>query len=119
MIGSEMLPRSITDPGPTLENGGEGASFDIEIYNFLKAARLMRLRSTPPSTRTWYNLMLAMVGETSSGSYLAPAMFLGQSEALKLIVISIHLWWGATLGVGVAVATARRWVLTTRQDVMC
>jgi hypothetical protein len=42
----------------------------------------MRLRDAPPLIRTWYNLMLVMVGETISGSYMAPAMLLGQSEAL-------------------------------------
>jgi hypothetical protein len=102
-----MLLCSITDPRPTLENGREGVSFDNEIYNFLKATRLMRLRAAPPSTRTWYNLMLAMVGETSSGSCPAPIMFLGQSEASKLIDVSIHLWWGATQDVGAAATTAQ------------
>jgi hypothetical protein len=38
----------------------------------------------------WYNLMLAMARETSSGSFPAPAMLLGQSVALKLIDVSIH-----------------------------
>jgi hypothetical protein len=84
------------DHGPTPENGREGASFDIRICSFLKAVRLMRLRAAPPSTKMWYNLLLAMVGMMSSGSYPAPAMFLGQSEVLKPIVISIHLWWGTT-----------------------
>jgi hypothetical protein len=59
----EIHPRSITDTGPTLENGREGWSFDIRICSFLKVVRLMRLRATPQSIRTWYNLMLAMVGE--------------------------------------------------------
>jgi hypothetical protein len=80
-----------------LENGCEGAILDIGIYNFSKAARLMRLRDAPPSTIMWYNLTLAMAGETSSWSCLAPAMFLGQSEVLKLIDVSIHLWWGAVV----------------------
>jgi hypothetical protein len=39
----------------------------------------MRLMAAPPSTRTWYNLMLAMVTETTSESCPAPDMFLGQS----------------------------------------
>jgi hypothetical protein len=34
--------------------------------------------------------MLTMVGEMGSGSYLASAKLLGQSEALKLICVSIH-----------------------------
>jgi hypothetical protein len=38
-----------------------------------------------------YNLMLAMVGEKTSGSCSAHTMFLGQSEASKLIDVSIHL----------------------------
>jgi hypothetical protein len=86
-----MLLHGIMEPGPTLENGCEGASFDIGIYSFLKIVRLMRLRAAPPSTRTWYNLMLVMVGETRSGSYSGRAMFLGQSEASKTTDLSIHL----------------------------
>jgi hypothetical protein len=43
---------------------------------------------------------------------------LGQSEALNAIDVSIHLWWGVTLGMGAAAATARRSILTTRLDVM-
>jgi hypothetical protein len=66
----------------------------------------------------WCSLTLAMVGEMSSGSYLAPAMFLGQSEASKLINVSIHLWWGAGLGTGTAAATSRCRVLMMHQDVM-
>jgi hypothetical protein len=54
----------------------------------------MRLRVVPPSIRTWYSLMLAMVGEMTSRSYPAPNMFLGQFEALNMINICIHLWWG-------------------------
>jgi hypothetical protein len=41
----------------------------------------MRLNTASPSIKMWYSLTLEMVGETSSGSCLAPAMFLGQSEA--------------------------------------
>jgi hypothetical protein len=62
--------------------------------------------------------MLAMVGETSSGSYPAPVMFLGQSEVSKLIDISIQLWWGITLGTGAATSTARCRVLTKHRDMM-
>jgi hypothetical protein len=54
------------DPRPTPENGCEGSSFDIGIYSFLKAMRLMRLSAAPPSTKTWYSLMLAIVREMSS-----------------------------------------------------
>jgi hypothetical protein len=59
-----------------------------------------------------------MVGEMTSGSYPASAMFLGQSEAFNVINVSIHLWWGTALGVGVVAATAQRNVLITRLDVM-
>jgi hypothetical protein len=91
MTGREIHPRGITDIEPTLENGCEGWSFDIRICSFRKVVRLMRLWATPPLIRTWYNLMLAMVGETISGSCSAPSMFLGQFEASKLIDVSIHL----------------------------
>jgi hypothetical protein len=106
------------EPRPTLENGCEGASFDIEIYSFLKIVRLMRLRAAPSSTRTWYNLMLVMVEETRSVSYSAPALFLGQLEASKMIDVSIHLWWGTALVVGAAAATARSRVLMAHWDMM-
>jgi hypothetical protein len=77
---------------PTPENRREGASLDIEICNFWKAARLMRLRTAPPSIRTWYSLTLEMVREMTSWSCPAPAMFLVQLEALKPMDVSIHLW---------------------------
>jgi hypothetical protein len=85
-----MLPHRVMEPEPTPENGREGESLDMEICSFWKAARLMRLRAAPPSTRTWYNLMLAMVGETTNESCLTPDMFLGQSKASNTIDISIH-----------------------------
>jgi hypothetical protein len=66
----------------------------------------------------WSSLTLAMVGKTTSESYPAPAMFLGQSEASNMIDVSIHLWWGTALGVGAAVTTARHSVLMTRLDMM-
>jgi hypothetical protein len=113
-----MLPHGMMEPRPTLENEREGASLDIGLWSFSKATRLMRLRATLPSTRTWYNLMLVMVSEMRSGSYPAPAMFLGQSAASKPINVSIHLWWGAGLGAGVATATAQHRVLMMRWDVM-
>jgi hypothetical protein len=118
VTGWEMLPRGMIEPGPTLENGREGASLDIGICNFCKAPRLMRLRVAPPSTRTWYNLTLVMVRETSSGSCPAPTMFLGQSEASKLIDVSIHLWWAVALGAGAAAAIDQRRVLMMRLNVM-
>jgi hypothetical protein len=84
----------------------------------LKAARLMRLRAAPPSIKTWYNLMLEMVGETSSGSCPVPAMLLGQSEASNPIGVSTHLWCGAAFGARATAAISRRRVLTTCLDVM-
>jgi hypothetical protein len=68
VTGREMQPSSVTDTGPTPENGRDGWSFSIGIYSFLKATRLMRLRAAPPSIKTWYNLTLEMVRETNSGS---------------------------------------------------
>jgi hypothetical protein len=59
-----------------------------------------------------------MVGEMSNRSYLAPAMFLGQSEASKPIDIPIHLWWGTALGTGAAAATAQRGVWMMHPDLM-
>jgi hypothetical protein len=97
VTGSKIQPHSITDTGPTQENGHEGWSFNIMICSFLKAARLIRLRVAPPSIRMWYNLMLVMVGETINGSCPAPAKLLGQSEASKLIDASIHLRCGTAL----------------------
>jgi hypothetical protein len=64
----------------------------------------MRLSVAPPSIKTWYNLMLAMVGETSSGSCPTPTMLFGQLEASNLVRVSTHLWCGAAFGVGVAAA---------------
>jgi hypothetical protein len=52
--------------------------------------------------------MLMMVGETSSGSYPILAMLLGQSEASKLINVSINLWCGIAFGAGAAAATSPR-----------
>jgi hypothetical protein len=67
VTGRKMQPRSVTVTGPTPDNGRDSWSLPIGIYNFLKAARLMRLRAAPPSIKTWYSLMLEMVGETSRG----------------------------------------------------
>jgi hypothetical protein len=90
----------------------------IGICTFRKAARLMRLRVVPPLIRMWYSLTLAMVREMTSRSYPTPAMFLGQLEVSKPIDVSIHLWWGLSLGASAAAATARRRVLMTRLDIM-
>jgi hypothetical protein len=78
----------------------------------------MKLRDAPPSIRMWYNLTLAMVGETSSESYPAPTMVLGQSEASNPIRVSTHLRCGAAFGAGAAAAISRHKVLTMRLDVM-
>jgi hypothetical protein len=113
-----MLSRGMMEPRPTPKNGHEGESLDMEICSFWKATRLMRLRAAPPSTRMWYNLMLAMVGEMTSRSYPTPDMFLGQSDASNSIDVSIHLWWGAARGVGTTAAITQHSVLMTRLDVM-
>jgi hypothetical protein len=118
VTGREMQPRGVTDTRPAPENGYDSWSFPIGICSFLKAARLMRLRAAPPSIKTWYNLTLEMVGETSSGSYPASAMLLVQSKASKLIRISTHLRCDAAFTSGAATAISRRGVLTTRLDVM-
>jgi hypothetical protein len=96
----EIQPRGITGIRPTPENGCNSWSIDIGICSFLKAAKLMRFSTAPPSIRVWYILMLMMVGETSSGSCPTLAMLLGQSEASKLIDVSIHLWCAAAFGIG-------------------
>jgi hypothetical protein len=108
----------ITGTRPTSENGHDGWSFDIGICSFLKAAELIRFSVAPPSIRMWYSLMLMMVREMSSGSYPALVMLLEQSEALKLIDVSIHLWCGTTFGAGAAVATSQRRFLMMRQEMM-
>jgi hypothetical protein len=118
VTGRQMQPHGVTNNGPTPKNGCDGWSFPIGIYNFLKAARLVRLRAAPPSIKTWYSLTLEMVRETSSGSCLAPAMLLGQSEAMNLIGVSIHLRCSVAFGAKTATAISRRRVLTTCLDVM-
>jgi hypothetical protein len=118
VTGREIHPRGMTGTGPTLENGRDRWSFDIGICSFLKAGKLIRFSAAPPSIRMWYNLMLTMVGETSSGSCPAPAMLLGQSKVSKLIDVSIHLWCGATLGAGATAATSQCMFLMMRREVM-
>jgi hypothetical protein len=114
----EIQPRGITGIGPTSKNGRDGWSFDIGICSFLKAAKLIRFSVAPPSIRTWYNLMLTMVEETSSGSCPAPAMLLGQSKASKMIDVSIHLWCGVAFGAGAATTISWRRFLMMRWEVM-
>jgi hypothetical protein len=118
VTGREMQSHGVTDTGPTPENGHDGWSFPIGICSFLKAARLMRLRVTPPSIKTWYNMTLEMVRKTSRGSYPAPTLLLGQSEASNPIGVSTHLWCGAAFGARATAAISQRRVLTTRLDVM-
>jgi hypothetical protein len=113
-----MQPHGITDTGPTPENGRDDWSFPIRIYTFLKAARLMRLNATPPSIKMWHNLTLAMVGETSSGSYPAPTMLLRQLEVSNPIRVSTHLQCGVAFSAGAAAAISRLKVLTMHLDVM-
>jgi hypothetical protein len=78
VTGREIHLRGMTGTRPTPENGRDGWSFDIGICSFLKPVKLIRFNARPPSIRTWYNLTLTMVGETSNESYLTPAMLLGQ-----------------------------------------
>jgi hypothetical protein len=77
VTGREIHLHGIIGTRPTLENGRDGWSFDIGIYNFLKAVKMIRFSAAPPSIRTWYNLILTMVRETSWVSCPAPAMLLG------------------------------------------
>jgi hypothetical protein len=118
VIGREMQPHDITGIGPTPKNGCDGWSFPIGICSFLKAARLMRLRVAPPSIKTLCSLTLEMVGETSSGTYPALAMLLGQSKASNLIRVSTHLRCGAAFGAGAAIVISQRRVLMTCLDMM-
>jgi hypothetical protein len=113
-----MQPRGITDTGPNPENGRDGWSFPISIYSFLKAARLIRLRDVPLSIRTWYNLTLVIVGETSSRSCPAPAMLLGQTVASNPTRVSTHLRCGAAFSAWAATVISQRKVLMMRLDVM-
>jgi hypothetical protein len=90
VTGSAILPRGYTGCGPTLENRREGPSQDPGICSYLNAAWLMTLSLAPPSIRTWCSRMLAMTGAVMSGSITAPAMFSGQSDAPKEIVVLLH-----------------------------
>jgi hypothetical protein len=113
-----MQPHCVNDTGPTLENGRDGWSFPIGICSFFKAARLMILRAAPPSIKTWYSLTLEIVGETSSESYPAPAMLLGQLEALNPIGVSTHFRCIIAFGTRATAAISQRRVLMTHMDVM-
>jgi hypothetical protein len=77
VTGREIQLRGIIRTGPTPENGRDNWSFDIGIYSFLKAAKLIRFSVAPPSIRMWYSLMLTMVGEMSNGSCPVPTILLG------------------------------------------
>jgi hypothetical protein len=55
---------------------------------------------------------------TSSGSYPAPAMLLGQSVASNPIGVFTHLRCGAAFGAGATAAISRRKVLMMHLDVM-
>jgi hypothetical protein len=92
VTGREIHLHRIIGTRPTPENGRDGWSFDIGIYNFLKAAKVIRFSVAPPSIRTWYNLILTMVRETSCVSCPASAMILGQSEVSKLIYYKYFLF---------------------------
>jgi hypothetical protein len=61
--------------------------------------------------------MLAMVGAVMSGSTPAPAIFLGQSDGPKEMVVLFHLWWGDAFGIpGFTERTYRRRILTSRRE---
>jgi hypothetical protein len=72
IIGREMLPRGVMEPGSTPGNGCKGVSLDMGICIFWKATRLVRLRGAPPSIRMWYSLTLAMVGRQLAGAFQHP-----------------------------------------------
>jgi hypothetical protein len=70
----EMQPCGIIDTGPTPKNGRDSWSFPISICSFLKAARLMRLRTAPPSIKTCYILTLEIVGELPGAGHALGAV---------------------------------------------
>jgi hypothetical protein len=49
VTGMEINPCGMIGTGPTPKNGRDGWSFDISIYRFLKAAKLIRFSVAPPS----------------------------------------------------------------------
>jgi hypothetical protein len=58
-----------------------------------------------------------MVGAVTSGSTPAPAMFSGQSDDPKEMVMFFHRWWGAAFGIaGFTERTSRRRVLTSHRE---
>jgi hypothetical protein len=112
-----MLPRGYTDCGPTPENGREGPTRDPGTCSCLNAAWLMTLRLAPPSINTLCSRMLATTGAVMSGSTPAPAMMSGQSDALKEMVVPLHRWCGAVLGIpGTVERTSRRRDLTLLRE---
>jgi hypothetical protein len=118
VTGRTMLSRGYTDYGPTLKNGREGPSQDPEICSCLNAAWLMTLSPAPPLISTWCSRMLAMTGAVTSDSIPALAMFSGQSDAPKEMVVLFHRWCGAAFGTPrVADRTSRRRDLTFLREV--
>jgi len=60
---------------------------------------------------------LAMTGAVTRGSTPASAMFYGQSDGPKEMVVFLHLWCGAAFGTpGFADRTSRRRVFTSRRE---
>jgi hypothetical protein len=58
-----------------------------------------------------------MVGAVTSGNTPAPAMFSGQSDGPKEMVVFLHRWWGAAFGIpGFTERTSRRRVLMSRRE---
>jgi hypothetical protein len=49
VTGRQIQPCGISGTGPTSENGRDGWSFNIGIYNILKTTKLMRFSAIPPS----------------------------------------------------------------------
>ena len=60
---------------------------------------------------------LRRMGERESAWTQAPAMFYGQSDGPKEMVVFLHLWCGAAFGTpGFAERTSRRRVFTSRRE---
>src|SRR6185436_1434460 len=61
--------------------------------------------------------MLDMTGAVTRGSTPAPAIFSGQSDGPKEMMVFIHLWCGVTFGTpGFTERTSRRRVFTSRRE---
>jgi hypothetical protein len=67
--------------------GSQPGPWDLQL---LECSMTDDIEAAPPSIRTWCSRMLAMTGAVMSGSTPAPAMFLGQSDAPKEIVVLLH-----------------------------